>query len=122
LDRRQVNNRYKYPLAIFADIKAAISCNTTAGQNILLGATPSFEGQDATNDDAFPLQNLQSAGPNVNTTVLNQYWFGAGLLLLQIFAPPGLTSMLLPSIVSNNISSLAIELFGKAHDSLVEDH
>ena len=32
--------------------------------------------------------------------------------VLNLFATPGLTSLLLPSVVSNNLTSLRIEFFG----------
>ena len=91
--------------------QAAISCNTTAGQNILLQATLSNGVQDATNFDAFPL-SLQTTGPNINWTVAHQYYLGIADALLSIIAPPGLPSILLPSILNNNLTSLQIEFFG----------
>ena len=94
--------------------QAAISCNTTAGQNILLQATLSNGVQDATNHDAFPL-SLQTTGPNINWTVFHQYYLGIADGLLRIIAPPGLPSLLLPSIVKNNLTSLQIEFFGNIH-------
>jgi streptogramin lyase len=89
-----------------------MSCNTTAGQNILLGAISPFPG-DVTNYDAFPLPNLESSGRNFNMSRLDQYWFQVAYNVLSQFAPQGLTAMLLPSIVSNNLTSLRIEFFGK---------
>jgi hypothetical protein len=91
---------------------AYLSCNTTAGQNVLLSADPTVAGLDSINANAYPL-NLQTTGQNLNLTSLNQYWFWLVNNILDFYvAPPGLTSILLPSVVSNNLTSLQIEFFG----------
>lgn len=100
-----------------------MTCNTSAGQNILLAANPSLASIDATNYDAFPLSRLQSNGPDVNVTDLQGYWFSVMIgVLLQFIAPPGDTSILLPSVMQSNLTSLRIEFFGRIQDKEKEAH
>jgi hypothetical protein len=69
------------------------------------------------------LSNLQSNGPEVNVTSLQGYWFSIIIgVLLQFTAPPGDTSILLPSVMQNNLTSLRIEYFGMTKNKEKEAH
>jgi len=98
-----------------------MSCNTTSGQNVLLEWNSGSSYADATDGDAFPLWNLMSDGPSLNPTSLNQYWLEMANIIVGVFATPGLTSLLLPSVVGNNLTSLRIEFFGIAPCSAADD-
>ena len=92
--------------------EAWVSCNTSAGQSILIRTSDSQEGEDATNYDAIPLMLQTSVGANYNESTVTGQW---GILLqvaLRILAPVGFNSVFLPSVVSNNLSSIRIAYYG----------
>ena len=95
-----------------------VACNTSASQALLLKSTVTPEGFDYTNFAAVPPVNYQSSfGSFVNVTSITGQWFHILSPLLDMIAPSGLTSILLPS-VTGNVSSIRLTYYGILFESL----
>ena len=113
MDQIQCKIRFEHLYGNLTEyVEALVTCNTTAGQNILIETIPTFAGQDVTIVDTLPLQTLRSEGPNLDLTTLVGYWFASTRAVLESFAPPGDTSFFLPSVLYNNLTSLRLEYLG----------
>jgi hypothetical protein len=88
-----------------------VACNTSASQALLLKSTVTPEGFDNTNFAAVAVNYQTSFGSFVNDTSITGQWFKILRSLLNIIAPSGLTSILLPS-VTGNVSSIRLTYYG----------
>ena len=67
---------------------------------------------DATNFDAVPLYLDSSYGAEFNLTSMTGQWLGLLQTMLRMIAPDGLSSIFLPSVISNNLTSIRIAYYG----------
>lgn len=82
-------------------------------QSLLLGASTTREGLDATNFDAVPVYLRNSNGiSNFDGNAITGQWWELLLIMLDILAPDGLNSIFLPSVIGNTLSSIRIAYYG----------
>ena len=62
--------------------------------------------------DAIPLNLQSSDGVFFNATSLTGQYWEILLAVLGVLAPDGLNSLFLPSVISNNLSSIRVAYYG----------
>jgi hypothetical protein len=115
---------FRYSLKGLTAVQVGVTCNTTANQFFVLQTSGNVNSYAVSlNLVRRHNQQLLSIVSNepLNITTASLFWFQIAGAVLDFIAPNGERSILLPSLITNNLSSIGIDYSGLSQGNLPSD-